>query len=444
VGVNRNREIMKNLTLSLLIVMILLVCSWVQLENPRAAASLNKWSLWQNGPHLRGANIHQRRSYPDVDGDLANVAPIIPPYAQADFNKMAAMGANYVNISHPGLFSETPPYKVDTVVQANLDHLLTMIAQANMFAVISFRTGPGRNEFIFLDEEDPGWLGVSKDINFVWPDPNNPTQQDEQKAQAAQNAWVQMWRYTAQRYRNNPVVVGYDLMVEPNSNVLLNIWDPASFYPTYANTLYDWNQFHPRLSAAIREVDPDTPILTGGLSYSSVYWLPYLQPTADLRTVYTVHTYEPFVYTHQEPPLNLSYPGTFDTDEDGNNDTVNQAWLDNVLTPIDDFKAAHNVPVAVNEFGVQRWEPGAAQYMEDQMALFEQRGLNQALWLWAPSTGDFVEYTHYFNPLLGPNPNNRTEVTTSDLLQVIEQNWSLNLLHPDISFKFGFLPMIIK
>ncbi|MBI1882408.1 MAG: cellulase family glycosylhydrolase, partial [Chloroflexi bacterium] len=241
---------MKTLILISVIVLtgLTLVCS--QFDNSKAAA-LDKWALWQNGPHLRGANIHQRRSYPDVDGDLANVGPVIPPYTQADFNKLAARGANYVNISHPGLFTETPPYVVDPVIQANLDQLLAMIAQANMFAVISFRTGPGRNEFIFLNEEDPGWLGMSKDINFVWTD------------QAAQDAWVAMWRYTAERYRNNPVVVGYDLMVEPNSNVLLNIWDPAGFYPTYANTLYDWNQFHPRLSAAIREVDPDTPILTG-------------------------------------------------------------------------------------------------------------------------------------------------------------------------------------
>jgi hypothetical protein len=435
---------MKALTLTFMILAILLVFSWAQLDSAPAAAALNKWTLWQNGPHLRGANIHQRRSYPDADGDLAQVGPVIPPYTQADFNKMATLGANYINISHPGLYRETSPYTVDPVIQANLDQLLARIAQANMFAVISFRTGPGRNEFIFLNEEDPGWLGMSKDINFVWPDPNNPTQQDEQKAQAAQNAWVAMWRYTAQRYQNNPIVVGYDLMVEPNSNVLLNIWDPADFYPTYANTLYDWNQLYPEITTAIRQVDPNTPILVGASSYSSIYWLPYLQPTGDSRTVYTVHTYEPFNYTHQDPPLNLSYPGTFDGDGDGDNDTVNQAWLDNLLTPIDVFKTTHNVSMAVNEFGIKRWEPGADQYMADQMALFEQRDLNHALWLWAPSDERFTEYTHYFNPLLGSDPNNRTEVATSDLLEIIKQNWVLNIFGPGNDANYIFLPIIIK
>lgn len=422
-------------------VILLIVICW-QLQSTAVATATDKWGLWQNGPHLRGVNIHQRRSYLDVDGALANVGPVIPPYSQADFDKLAAMGANYVNISHPGLYTETTPYVVDMDIQDNLDNLLQMIANANLYAVISFRTGPGRNEFIFLDEEDPGWLGFSKDINFVWPDPADASQQDEQMAQAAQDGWVAMWQYTANRYKNNPNVVGYDLMVEPNSNQLLNIWDPADFYPNWEDTLYDWNQFYPEITMAIRQVDPETPILIGGMSYSSIYWLSYLQPTSDSHTVYTVHMYEPFNYTHQDPPLNLSYPGFFDADGDGNDETVNQAWLDNLLAPIDTFKAAHNVPVAINEYGLKRWQPGADQYMADIMALLEQHELNHAWWLWAPTTGDFVEYTHFFNPLLGPNPNNLQEVQTSNLLQVIQQNWMLNPTNPGgISV---FLPLIVK
>lgn len=405
------------------------------------AADQDKWALWQDGPHLRGANIYQRRSYPDADGSLANVGPIIPPYVQDDFDKMAALGANYVNISHPGLYTETPPYQVDPVIEANLDNLLVMIANANMVAVISFRTGPGRNEFIFLEEENALWLGYSKDINVMWPDPNNASMLDEQQAQAAQDGWVAMWQYTADRYRDNPIVVGYDLMVEPNSNVLLDIWDPADFYPARAGTLYDWNQLYPEITTAIRQVDTGTPILIGAMSYSSIVWLPYLQPTADPHTIYTIHQYEPFNYTHQDPPLTLAYPGTFDADGDGHDDTVNQAWLDNWLSPIDDFKDTHHVPVAVNEYGLKRWQPGAAQFMADLMALFEQRGLNHAWWLWSPADPRFVDYTHEFNPLLGPDPDNRDEVTTSALLQTIRRNWALNSANPQMTGTY--LPIIL-
>jgi len=37
----------------------------------------------------------------------------------------------------------------------------------------------------------------------------------------------------------------------------------------------------------------------------------YPDPVDDPRVVYTVHQYEPFVYTHQDPPdLTNTYPST--------------------------------------------------------------------------------------------------------------------------------------
>ena len=160
-----------------------------------------------------------------------------------------------------------------------------MAHQAGLYAVITFRTGPGRSEFwAFWGEDttsDPGggWFSPSYYNNRVWAD------------QAAQDAWVEMWRYTAQRYKDNPIVVGYDLMCEPNSNEVgsfpigdpLDIWDPEEFYAEYGGTLYDWNQLYPRIVTAIRQVDPHIPILVGGMGYSAVEWLPYMQPTDDPR-----------------------------------------------------------------------------------------------------------------------------------------------------------------
>jgi hypothetical protein len=246
----------------------------------------DKWGLWVDGPHLRGANIYQRRVYPELDGpEFMGSGPVGPPYTQEDFDRLAALGANYVNISHPGLFTETPPHTLDQDIQDNLDKLLGMIAQADMFAVVSFRTGPGRSEFTFFWDDD--WFDPSYINDSMWQD------------RAAQDGWVEMWRCTAERYRHNPIVVGYDLMVEPNSNEVgshaldapLDVWDPDEFYAEYGGTLYDWNQLHPRVTAAIREVDPDTPILVGGMGYSGIAWLPYLEPIGDLRTVWRTSTH---------------------------------------------------------------------------------------------------------------------------------------------------------
>ena len=51
---------------------------------------------------------------------------------QEDLDLLAAMGANYVNISHPGLFSEDAPYVLDQGIQANLDNLLSMLEDAKV------------------------------------------------------------------------------------------------------------------------------------------------------------------------------------------------------------------------------------------------------------------------------------------------------------------------
>ncbi len=353
------------------------------------AGPSDKWQLWEDGTQLRGANIYQRRVYPELDGtEFMGSGPVGPPYSQQDFDRLDAMGANYVNISHPGLFTETPPYVLDGDIQSNLDNLLSMIAQADMFAVISFRTGPGRAEFSVCCLGDD-WFSDSYLNDEVWED------------QAAQDAWLAMWQYTAERYHDNPVVVGYDLMVEPNANeVLTGEWlDPEDFYAQHGGRLADWNQLHPRIATAIRQVDGDTPILVGGNGYSGVDWLPYLQPSGDPRTVYLVHQYAPHNYTHQwGDAQHCTYPGNCDLDWDGEyDDWLDRAWLEDLLGTVDDFAAAHSAPVAANEFGVIRWVDGAAAFMDDEMDLFEERGMNHALWVWDPAWLAWNEEVNAFN-----------------------------------------------
>ena len=382
----------------------------------------DKFALWSGGTQLRGANIYQRRVYPELDGpEFMGPGPVGPPYTQQDFDRLAALGANYVNISHPGLFTESLPYVLDQGMQSNLDTLLTMIAQADMFAVISFRTGPGRAEFSVCCLGDD-WFSDDYLNHLVWED------------QKAQDGWVEMWRQTAERYRENPIVVGYDLMVEPNANeVLSDEWlEPEEFNAEYRGSLADWNQLHPRIAAGIRRVDSVTPILVGGMGYSGVEWLAHLEPTGDTRTVYVVHQYAPHLYTHQwGDSLECTYPGSCDLDWDGDfDDALNRKWLENLLLPVDEFITTHGVPAAANEFGVMRWVPGAAGYMTDLMDLFERRGMNHALWSWDPGWAPWAEEADAFDFRHGPDPTHHSDLPSSELLNAIADNWTRNGVRP--------------
>ncbi len=389
--------------------------------------NITKIGLWSGGTELRGVNIYQRRVYPELDDGLLGDKAVGPVYTVDDFLKLRASGVNFVNISHPGIFTENPPYVVDKEILANLERLLRMIKDADMFAVISFRTGPGRSEFTFFygedyeSDPDDGWFDKSYYNEKVWTD------------RKAQQAWVDMWKQTAEYFKDNLVVVGYDLMVEPNSNgVLLDIWKPSEFYPKYKGTTYDWNTIYPDIVDAIRSVDSDTPILIQSLSYGDIPWLKYMTILDDKKIVYTIHHYEPFVYTHQTEDSFKGYPGFYDIDYDGQSDNFNKEWLEKYLAEIRNFKEENNVITSINEFGAVRWAPSVALFIGDNFKLFEKLGVNNAIWMWYPSMWlrePMASMFSDFNFLFGPNPNNFIEIE-NDFYEVLKKYWGKNRYFP--------------
>ena len=380
----------------------------------------DKWGPWTNGTQLRGANLWQRIVVPALDGpEFLGDGYVGPPVTQADFEALAALGANVVDLSHPGLFTERPPYVLDEQVQANLDRLIDMAEQADLFVVITFRTGPGRSDFTFYRDGAGDWFDADLLVESVWTDA------------AAQDAWVDMWRYTAERYRDNPVVVGYDLMCEPNGEgIFLDVYDPELFYPEHAGSLLDWNQFFPRIVEGIRQVDDETPVLVSAQGWGAVRWLPALEPIDAPRVVYTVHQYEPQeTYTHQGPEGAHAYPGEFDITYDGEPDRFDRDWLEGMLSPVTTFQETHGLPVSVNEFGAERWVPDAATFMDDQMGLFEELGMNHMLWAWDPAWEPWTSSSNGFNFLFGPDPANAMPVD-NELLDVIKSYWERNTIRP--------------
>jgi len=86
-------------------------------------------------------------------------------------------------------------------------------------------------------------------------------------------------------------------------------------------------------------------------------------------------------------------------------------------------------PLAVNECGLMRWQPGAADFMRDQLAAFESRGVNYAIWMWYPDWPPLAAGDHAFNFRLGPDPLSRTPVPNA-LLDVYRKYWAQNRLRP--------------
>lgn len=393
-----------------LLIGILLSTLGIQTSSAKiSSCASSKFSLWNHG-QLRGFNIFAEHADPSWETN----GPVHWPYTQADFTAMANLGANYVQISQPGLFRMRSPYAVDAEAQANLDQLLKMIRKSGLKAVIAFRTGPGRNEYAFRYQKDYDPLFSQHLYEPLW------------NSSKDQTAFVAMMQYTANRYKNNCVVIGYDPLVEPNyvstiDDKTSNYPSPGDFYANFGDSIHDWNQLTPRITAAIRKVDKTTPILLEPESYGSVEYLPYLKVTGDSKTVYTIHNYEPQeIYTHQGSNGTTSYPGLMDTNGDGTTTLVDSHWQSIHLQRLLDFKLKYKVPIAITEMGVHRFVPGAATFLDDQFAVVDKFGASYALWGWR-APGDLY---YDFDFRMGTDPNNEIPQPGNSLLEVLKKHFS--------------------
>ncbi|MCU7937025.1 MAG: hypothetical protein KZQ99_19485 [Candidatus Thiodiazotropha sp. (ex Dulcina madagascariensis)] len=68
--------------------------------------------------------------------------------------------------------------------------------------------------------------------------------------------------------------------------------------------------------------------------------------------------------------------------------------------------------------------------MDDQMSLFETRGMNHALWWWGSSLEAFNTEENAFTFIFGPDPSNTTVLGTSGLIEVIRKYWAINTHRP--------------
>ena len=177
------------------------------------------------------------------------------------------------------------------------------------------------------------------------------------------DAFIDTWRRIATRFKGHPALYGYDLVNEPTQRrpVKHNYWE-----------------LQRRAAEAIREIDPDTPIVFAANLASRADAFRYLSPIAMDNVIYQAHVYIPGIYTHQgvnsqpfsTPKRPLTWPGV----DPVSGEVWNKDWLRRNLQPIRDFQARHRCRIYVGEFSAAAWAPGAENYLRDAIELFEEYG----------------------------------------------------------------------
>jgi endoglucanase len=193
--------------------------------------------------------------------------------------------------------------------------------------------------------------------------------------------FVSLWERIARRYRGNKSVWGYDLMNEPIQS-----------YSSINNMGYVETQY--KTSKAIREIDKKTPIIFEVGEADSPSEFTFLKPLPINNIVYEVHMYVPGTFTHQgvnDNKTGITYPGII------SGSYYNKNTLREILHPVRDFQLTYNVPIFVGEFSAIRWAPGAAQYLDDCISIFEEYGWNWTYHAFREWNGWDVEFENGTN-----------------------------------------------
>ena len=170
--------------------------------------------------------------------------------------------------------------------------------------------------------------------------------------------FVEIWRRIAARFKGREGIYGYDLVNEPMQT-------------SEALPGCDFWTLQKRAAEAIREIDPDVPVIVEANSQDSPSAFATLSPLDLANVIYEVHMYVPLRFTHQGVMWKQGKtPDPYPNAEKG----WSAETLRGALEPVRDFQRRHGAKIYCGEFSAIAWAPGAGQYLRDCIAIFEEYG----------------------------------------------------------------------
>ncbi len=209
------------------------------------------------------------------------------------------------------------------------------------------------------------------------------------------------WKDLAERLKNHPAIVGYNIQNEPHPEIFFNnpsFWknELNDWYSTIKGTPADLNLFYSKVIAAIREVDLQTPIIIESGLYATPWAFCYLEKINDPNIIYSFHMYEPYHFTTQK--LNIGqyqYPGEIPIAENGTIFNLNKYSLKEFLNPVVEWSKKNNIPpnrIWVGEFGCSRKVKGVENYLSDLIEIFNENQWHWSFYSYREDVWDNMDY----------------------------------------------------
>ncbi len=171
--------------------------------------------------------------------------------------------------------------------------------------------------------------------------------------------YEQAWLVLAERFRDEPAVLGYDHMNEPYPGS-----EPLGEFE--AGTL---TAFSDRLSHAIHALDPDAWVFYEPVAFSANMGLPSsIGVLTDTRVAYFPHFYQ----------LDVHEGGAYD-----GNTTFIDLWKANRMADA----SRQGAPLLLGEFGASAEGIGHVRYLKDVAAMADSAGAGWTYWSYDPGDG---------------------------------------------------------
>jgi hypothetical protein len=286
----------------------------------------------------------------------------------------AAAGLEFVRLLPDGMPSRSRDFLIGNadrftaLDEADLKTLMTALDEAQTAGV----------KVVLAPISLPGarWkqLNGDKDDARLWKDA------------AFQDQAAAFWRTLAGRLRGHRALVAYNPLNEPHPERAFGFDDALgegfrAWRAKIKDTPADLDAFNRRIVAAIREVDPEMPILLDGWAYASPLGLAELQPIAGDGILYAFHFYDPWDYTtFRVNQGRYAYPDRL-PGASGASGPWSKDSFRGRIAPVARWAQQHGVPrtrIVAAEFGVDRRVSGAAAYLADLVSV-----LNEGGWHWA-------------------------------------------------------------
>lgn len=218
--------------------------------------------------------------------------------------------------------------------------------------------------------------------------------------------WAQaadFWRDLARALKGHPAIAAYNLVNEPAPEKHGGLAEHASaeqmhaWYRQHQGSARDLPALYGQLIAAVRDVDPLTPIMLDAGWYAAADALEYWPGAlSDPRLLYSFHMYEPYAATsapNLERAKPYAYPGRvpFAAGVAEWNRARVQQYLQRPLS----WASKHAVPVnrlVAGEFGCMRRWAGCEAYLEDVLSALDRDRLHWAFYSFREDSWDGMDY----------------------------------------------------